>query len=288
MSWLEPGQQLLTTSQYWGPYQTLCEEHGRRLDTFNMFSKEGGLDLAALDAKLTDHLATQGRVLLFLNDPCQNPTGYSMSPAEWSQVVERLLAHASQGPITLLVDMAYFLYGAAAEPRAFLSSLVPLLGKVGLLFAWSASKSYTHYGLRVGALIACVQDDKERAQVSASLAYSCRGTWSNCNAGGLIAVTRMLIDPALAKACDAERDVLKHLLQARVEAFNTLARPKGLVYPRYEGGFFVTVFTDDAKERALRMKEKGVFVVPGKGSLRVALCSVPARDVGRVVDALSA
>ena len=49
----------------------------------------------------------------------------------------------------------------------------------------------------------------------------------------------------------------------------------------------MTVFADDAHERALRMKEKGVFVVPPKGALRVALCSVAEKDVPRLVDALA-
>ncbi len=35
------------------------------------------------------------------------------------------------------------------------------------------------------------------------------------------------------------------------------------------------------------MKEKGVFVVPQKGALRVALCSVPEKDVERLVSALA-
>ena len=41
---------------------------------------------------------------------------------------------------------------------------------------------------------------------AAALSYSCRGTWSNCNRGGLRAITRLLADPALAKACDTERE----------------------------------------------------------------------------------
>ena len=101
------------------------------------------------------------------------------------------------------------------------------------------------------------------------------------------AVTRLLSDEKLRTATDGERDELKKLLGARVAAFNELAKAKGLRYPRYEGGFFVTVFADDAQERALRMKEKGVFVVPSKGCLRVALCSVAERDVTRLVDALA-
>jgi aromatic-amino-acid transaminase len=303
-NFLEPGQSLLTTSYYWGPYQTLCDEADRKVSTFRMFAAQadggagaGALDVDALDRALVAQLQSQRRALVFLNDPCNNPTGYSMRPSEWSAVVERLVARASEGAITLLVDMAYFAYGAR-DPRAFLRELVPLLGKVGLLFAWSASKTFTHYGLRVGALVACFADEKERALTENAFSYSSRGTWSNCSRGGQLAITRLLTEKALAASCEGEREALKGLLRARVDAFNALAPARGLVYPRYEGGFFVTVFHDDPLAKAAAMKEKGVFVVPqrapageagsqGRGALRVALCSVAERDVARLVDALA-
>ena len=286
-NYLEPGQSLLTTDFFWGPYQTLCDESDRKLGTFTMFDPEGRLDTNALDASLKKQIAEQKRALVFINDPCHNPTGYSMTPEEWQGVVERLLAHADEAPITLLVDTAYFEYGARKNPRAFLKELRPLLGKTGLLFAWSASKTFTHYGLRVGAIVSCVPDPKERAATDAAFSYSCRGTWSNCTRGGMRAVTRLLTEPSLAASSSAEREELKSLLASRVVAFNHAAKAKGLVYPRYEGGFFVTVFTDDAPARAARMREKGVFVVPSKNALRVALCSVAEADVPRLVDALA-
>jgi aromatic-amino-acid transaminase len=286
-NYLEPGQAMLTTSFFWGPYQTLCDESERKLATFTMFDAEGKLDTKALDRAITEQIAAQKRALVVINDPCHNPTGYSMRPDEWSEVVERLLAHGSSAPITLLVDTAYLAYAARSSPRAFLKELRPLLGKVGLAFAWSASKTFTHYGLRVGAIVACVPDEKERKITEAALSYSSRGTWSNCTRGGMRAITRLLTEPSMAASSDAERDELKTLLGARVTAFNHAAQARGLTYPRYEGGFFVTVFTDNAHERALQMKEKGVFVVPAKGALRVALCSVAEKDVPRLVDALA-
>jgi len=285
-NYLEPGQSLLTTSFYWGPYQTLCDEADRKIATFSMFGADGKLDVAALDRAVGEQLTAQGRVLLFLNDPCNNPTGYSMHPSEWKQVVDTLLAHAEKGPVTLLVDMAYFAYNPQ-DPRAFLKELRPLLGKTGLLFAWSASKTFTHYGLRIGALFACIPDAAERTQTANAFSYSCRGVWSNCSRGGMKAITQLLTDPALAAACDQERDALKQLLGARVAAFNALASHTALRYPRYEGGFFVTIFDDDAIARAARMKEKAVFVVPSKNAMRVALCGVPVADVERLVAALS-
>lgn len=283
-NYLEPGQALLTPNLYWGPYQTVCDEHGRLLETFRMFDAQGRLDVAALDEAMRAQLERQGRVLLFLNDPCNNPTGYSMAREEWRAVVTALLAHADR-PVTLLVDTAYSQYGGS-DPRAFLAELVPLLGRVGLLFAWSASKSFTAYGLRVGALVAVV-DDAERASTRAALSYSCRGTWSNCVRGGMWAVTRLLSNASLAAAADRERAQLRALLMRRVQAFNAAAKVKGLRYPRYEGGFFVTVFLDEAQKAAQAMRKRGVYVVPQAEGVRVALCGVPEASVPRLVDALA-
>jgi aromatic-amino-acid transaminase len=292
-NFLEPGQAALTTSWFWSPYRTLCDELDRKLETFTMFDGGGRLDVAALDAELAKHLEKQGRALVIVNDPAHNPTGYSMADGEWASLAECLGRRGADRPVTLLVDCAYFLYGAKdRDPLAFLRHLRPLLGRIVVLFAWSASKSFTHYGLRVGALIACAGDQGERAQIASALSYSSRGTWSNCNHGGLAAITRVLVDPKMKGAVDAERNALKDALSARVDAFNSLARARGLRYPRYDGGFFVTVFDDRPRETADAMKQAGVFVVPqaaaGGGVLRVALCAIALRDVPRLVDALGA
>jgi aromatic-amino-acid transaminase len=286
---LEPKQALLTTSRYWSPYKTIADENDRAVDTFEMFDGDGELDVAALSKKVDEHLETQGRVLLFINDPCQNPTGYTMHERQWRAVVDVLLAASTRGPITLLVDVAYWLWGFG-DPHAMLPWLEPLLGKVGLAFAWSASKSFTQYGARVGALVFVDPDAGRRKRTLDALAYACRGTWSNCNAAGMAAITQVLTDPSLHAKVDAERRALQQLLNGRVKAFNEIAK-KTLRYPRYDGGFFSTVFVPgktvaEAQRAAAAMREDGVYVVPIADSLRVALCSVAERDVPRLVKSL--
>jgi aromatic-amino-acid transaminase len=291
-NFLERGQALLTPSWYWSPYATLADESDRLLETFEMFAPDGSLDIAAFDAALDRQLRTQGRSLVVLNDPAHNPTGYSMSDADWRGIVDRIAARAGAGPVTLLVDCAYLAYGASEAPRAFLRYLVPLVGKATVLFAWSASKSFTLYGQRVGALVACVADPKERDLVRSALSYSCRGTWSNCNRGGMTAVTRLLAHPESARAVSEERRELSRVLLSRVATFNRCAKARGLKFPRYEGGFFVTVFLPRATETAAAMRRIGVYVVPqtredGQGALRLALCAVPENEVKRLVDAVA-
>jgi aromatic-amino-acid transaminase len=281
-NFVERGESVLTTSFYWGPYKTLAEEGDRRLSTFGMFNEQGGLDAADLERRLTEQLGAQGRALLVLNAPCHNPTGYSFDDDEWSAIADILGRASSRGPISLLIDVAYLHY-AAIDLSSCLIRVLGLAGKVLPLFAWSASKSFTEYGLRVGALVAVHPDPAHRAHLKAALSYSCRGTWSNCNAGGMAAITRLLSEPELRARVERERALLKGLLSKRVLRWNELASKAKLRYPRYDGGFFTTVFCEDAQGVAVRLKADGIFVVPQAGALRVALCSVPEHDIARLV-----
>lgn len=283
-TFLERGQSLLTSSFYWGPYATICDEHERALTTFPMFGRDGGFDLEGFARGLDETAARQGRVLVFLNDPCHNPTGYSMTAAEWTGASAALADVAKRVPTTVLADVAYLAY--AKDTRSFLKHLEPLAERAAVLFAWSGSKAFTQYGQRIGALVACTHDAAAREAIQRALAWACRGTWSNCNAAGQYAVARCLTDATLKAKVDGERDRLRSLLDARVAAFNEAARGTALRYPRYDGGFFVTVFSPEAKAHAEQLKKRGVFVVPSAGALRVALCSVAGADVAAVVGAI--
>ena len=285
-NFLEPGQSVLTTSFFWGPYKTLTDEGDRRLTTFRMFNEHGHLDTEDLDEQLTEQQAREGRALIFLNSPCHNPTGYSFDDAEWSAVVDVVGRASARGPVTLLIDLAYALYGAN-DPRAATGRLLELAGKALLLFAWSASKAFTEYGLRVGALVAVHPDPAERQRVHNALSFSCRGTWSNCNAGGMAAITRILTDPELHARVDRERAALKALLDQRVARWNELAGPARLRYPRCDGGFFTTVFCEEADVAAAKLRADGIFVVPQQGALRVALCSVTDREIPQLVEGIA-
>ncbi len=286
INFLDTGQKLLTTSYFWGPYGILAHHTRRKCETFEMFRPDGGIDTDALRTALDRHLEEQGRGLVVMNTPCHNPTGYSLNDEDWSGMVEVLLAASERGPVSLLLDMAYAKF-AQPGPQQWRSHVEKLLGKVTVLFAWSASKAFAQYGSRIGACVAVEADPDERAAIQNALGYSCRGTWSNCNHLGMLAIARLLTDPELRQRCDEERDALRNLLYERVEVFNELAAKQGLRYPRYEGGFFVTVFTPDALRTAERMKELGVFVVPLQGAVRAAICATPAARIPQMVDALA-
>lgn len=286
VSFLEPGQALLTTSYFWSPYEIIATHTGRRVETFAMFDSGGRFNLPALEEGLEKQFVKQGRAMAVLNFPCHNPTGYSLDEDEWAGLTDVVSRMGAKAPLTLLFDIAYAKFGAPGKER-WVDHLQRLSLDAQVLIAWSASKAFAQYGSRIGCLIALQHDEEERRRVFNALSYACRGTWSNCNHLGMLAITELLTHPESKAASEAERRELVELLDQRVEAFNAAAQAAGLEYPRYEGGFFVTVFSDDAKLSARVMRDEGVFAIPVRGAVRLALCSVPVPQIPRLVEALA-
>ena len=285
-TFLADGQAVYTTSFYWKPYETLARHAGRTLRTFPMFDGRGAFDLAAFESGLDALAAEQGRAFVLLNFPCHNPTGYSLDPAEWEALGQILKASGERVPTTLCVDLAYARY-AKPEASEWIARVQPAIDTCTLLVAWSASKGFAQYGARIGALLALGPDAQESARIQAALTWVCRGTWANCNHAGMLAITALLVGPVSTARVEQEHARLRSLLAERVATFNREAARVGLRTPRYEGGFFVLVFTPDAKATAEHARSRGVFVVPGKGAVRVAISSTSCQDMPRLVEALA-
>ena len=286
MNFLEPGQALYTSSYYWSPYRIIAGHNHRSVATFPMFDGNGAFNVEGFESGLNELLERQGRALVILNFPCHNPTGYTLNEGEWEAVRDALARSSSRGPVALLVDLAYAHFGAQ-DRHLWARVMEPVAGDVTILAAWTASKSFAQYGARVGALVAAIPDPAARQDVANALSYTCRGSWSNCNHLGLLAITDLITRDEYKERVAADRRVLVDLTATRVEAFNRCASAKGLKYPRYEGGFFVSVFTPNGKRTAEVAAEMGVFVVPMDGAVRLALCAVAESDVELLVDAVA-
>ena len=83
----EIGDTILTSDWYWGPYKTLAEENLRKLSVFSLFDNEKRFNLNSFEMKVKELLTRQNSLVILLNSPAQNPTGYALSDEEWEQVI---------------------------------------------------------------------------------------------------------------------------------------------------------------------------------------------------------
>ena len=208
-NYLDMGEAVITTEFYWGPYKGICEEHGRKLETFSMFNSQGGFNLEALDEKMAEVAERQKQILLILNTPANNPTGYTMTPQEMAGVVELIRKYAKdeERKITLCLDVSYIDYDAEfEESRRIFDELTDMPENTMVTVIFSMSKSFTMCGLRCGAIV-CLSPTEEAARCfKDAMTFSSRSTWSNVIRPAQKVLVDICLDEDLKREADSQRE----------------------------------------------------------------------------------
>ena len=276
-NYTEKGDEILTSDWFWSPYTTISEEAGRTISTFQLFTDEGNFNIKDFKKRFKEILDKQDRLMAIINTPAQNPTGYSVSDSEWDEILE-FLKEESKNPnkkIILLVDTAYIDFaGEEDEKRKFFTKFSNLPDNIFVMAAFSTSKGYTMYGLRLGALIGMSSNEDIANEFKVSSLHSGRANWSNGNRGGMLVVAEIFNNKDLFEKYTIEKNEWKGILRKRAEAFVEASNEIGLELLPYRDGFFVSLPCDKPYEISDALIEKNIFMVPlGKG-LRFAVCAV--------------
>ena len=273
----EAGDQVLTSDWHWAPYNTIAGEIGRSIATYEMFTAGGDFNIDSFKAKVHELLAGQESLVIILNTPAHNPTGYSLTIDDWNKVIDVLCEGAKSGKtIVPLIDAAYIDFaGDEDEYRKFFDLFVRFPENVLPIVAYSLSKTCTLYGGRCGAMI-CVAKTPEIAEEFRNVCeFSSRGSWSNSAKFGQVILSRIYEDAELLDKVNEERAAARDMLLARGKAFSEAARECGLEIVPYDAGFFVSVPCDDPDAASAALEKEDVFLVPLAKGLRLSLASVP-------------
>lgn len=279
-----PGDTILTSNWFWSPYGIIASEIGRKLDTYEMFNEQGGLNVAGMEAKIREILADQEGIVVIFNAPAHNPTGYTPTDAEWNALVEMLKDLSASGKkITFMLDIAYIDFaGDSVKAREFLPKFGNLPENVLVIAGFSASKGFTFYGLRTGAML-CITPKKEIAEEFARVtSFASRGSWSNCTRAGQLALARVFNDEALLKKVFDERKDLEELLSRRCETFKAAAAEARLRTCPFTAGFFVTVPCDNDDAVNEELFKDNIFGIAIGGGVRIAISAI-SEDACRAV-----
>ena len=85
-NFLEPGQTVLIPEIAWPVYQLMANENGLKAVSYSLF-EEDHFNITNLKQLILENLQSQDKLILLINDPCQNPTGYSLSISEWQELI---------------------------------------------------------------------------------------------------------------------------------------------------------------------------------------------------------
>lgn len=278
----EPGDEVLTADWHWGAYGRLCSDNCRSLATFEMLTEDQHLNIESLKEEVERLAKKQENVLVIINTPAHNPTGYSVSDSEWNQIISYLKEVVSRGKnkIILGVDVAYLDFaGDKDEVRKMFAKLGNLPEAILPVVIYSMSKGYTLYGQRVGALIGISSSKDIAEEFYNAASYTSRATWSNINRAGMHALVEIGQNPEKQAAYESERDSYYKLIRERADIFVAEAKECDLTMVPYHGGFFLSIPTDKSDLLCKELHNDKIYLVPLKKGARVAICAVPKKKI---------
>ena len=281
-NYMDENDTALCGDWFWGTYKNICKDLRRNFVTYKMFDENLQFNFAELEKKIAEILPKQERLVVFLNTPGHNPTGFSVNETDFGKILDILQkqSKANNKPIILVLDVAYIDYaGDKDEVRKIFKQLETLPKNIFTIVCYSMSKGFTLYGQRCGAMIGCSCDKEIVDEFFEINKFSCRTTWSNGNRAAMQTLITIQKDPVLLAAVQAERKQNFDMIRARADIFTAEAKECGLKMVPYVAGFFMSIPAKDSDKVCELLKKENIFCVPLAAGVRVAVCGVPLPKV---------
>lgn len=276
---LDEGQTLLFPNLSWGPYAGIAQNRNLKISKYPLFNN-GVFNFEGFFKSASDIIAREQKLVTILNDPCNNPTGYSLTKEEIQTIVHYL--NSQSVPILLIYDAAYldFSFEDRDLVRTKFQMFSQLNENIAVGIAFSASKTFAVYGQRLGAQILIGKNHEMINDLYNAANFTARNNWSNCNKGLINLIIGMNNDYELKKTYLNELDLVVGTIKKRALLFLEQAKEVSLKTYPYQSGFFVTIPCQDRDLALQILKDKAkLFLLPFDNSVRVALCSVTLDEV---------
>jgi aromatic-amino-acid transaminase len=277
---VNPAAQLLISDPSWENHRALFGAAGFGVTTYPYYdAPRRGVDF---DGMLGALKRAQTGTVVVLHACCHNPTGYDLTPEQWTQVV----AAIKQGQLVAFLDMAYQGFGEGitedgAVIRQFLDA------GIDFLVSTSFSKSFSLYGERVGALsVVCATPD-EATRVLSQLKVLIRTNYSNPPTHGAQVVTTVLSTPALRALWEEElagmRLRIKQMRSTLLDKLRAAGINRDMGFITQQKGMFSYSGLNATQMNRLR-SEFGIY---GVDSGRICVAALNSRNIDAVVSAIA-
>ncbi len=278
LNMLDEDDIVLAPNIAWGSYKLMAEQFKLQYQTYNLI-KGDDFDLTYFKECVNNALNQKNKIYIIINDPAHNPTGLSMGKENWDKIIEFLNTYVDK-EIILMNDVAYIDYAFKDDAKDYMQSFNQANDNIMILMAYSLSKSFTFYGVRLGALYIINKNETNINSVYNVLEKGCRTIWSNVSNAGMVTFDKVMKESK--EDYLKEKDKYVRLLEKRSSIFINEAKACSLdIYP-YSDGFFITVKCDNNEIRDIwheKLMENNIFTVKVNLGIRIGICAISIKKV---------
>lgn len=278
-NYCDVNQEVLVPSIRWTNYDSIISQVGGRVKEYNLFNSDDCLDIESIKGCVDYSLKTYNRAYLLINDPCHNPTGYSMKKEEWKILLEYLKDKSNDGPIVLLVDIAYINYSLSSYKEILQMIVDSLTDNFMVHITFSASKTLSIYGFRGGALIGLSKSKEAIDDFRSSIEDSARTVWSMPSSASCRVIKESFDTKEKREELRSKLYVYRDLIKERASIFLSEAELVDLaVYP-FSSGFFILIPCSNCQEACNSLIDRYIYVVPMCGGIRISISSLTKNEI---------
>ncbi|MDE5856648.1 MAG: aminotransferase class I/II-fold pyridoxal phosphate-dependent enzyme [Anaeroplasmataceae bacterium] len=279
-NYLNPNDKVLLPDYMWGNYKQMAYECFADFTTYSLF--EGNkFNLKSVKNKIKEVKEKQNRVVLVVNDPCHNPTGYTMRYEEWQGLIDIINEATEDGtPFILLYDMAYIDYDSRGfdATRQNIRLFQRLNSSVLTILAFSGSKTMALYGLRIGAQVALAKEQSVIDEFIPANTFSARTKWSMATNLGMNLVSKVLLNETYRNKFETELKQASQMLTARANVFLEECMKVGLETLPFMCGFFITIPCKNPDAVYQKLVERKIHIIPLGNVLRVTIAAISLEE----------
>jgi aspartate/methionine/tyrosine aminotransferase len=282
---VDPGDTIILPDQFWENYSLIYGvRRGAELRTFPLFNKEKRFNAAGLKKTVLEVAKTTEKIVLLFNFP-NNPTGYSITPAEGQEIIEVVHAAASKGSrVLVIMDDAYFglFYDDEVMRESLFGQLLNMHPQVLAIKLDGPTKEQFVWGFRIGFLTYGVSGDGDQSEVCTALEQKTMGAIrsgiSNCSHLAQTIVLKALECPTYNEEKAEKVEILRRrAMKVRDVLKDEEFSPLWEAYP-FNSGYFMCLKLKNVEAEKLRvhlLDRYGVGTIAmTKWDLRITFSSV--------------
>lgn len=274
-----PQDSILVPFPGWPNYDLLISTAGSKVIKYNLIDGHGKFDYLNLENKINDLAKIQKDIILVINDPAENPTGYSMSKEDLNNL--KTVLAKTNAHVIVLFDIAYINYGPN-DPLYIFEYADTLSENVTSLFAFSLSKTLSVYGLRGGALFGFMKKD-ECDSFTKGANKLARGIYSCPTSVSIGVANNIFSNKDNTEKFNSELENNLRLLRKRDSLLINGLKEVGFKIIQTTSSFYVTFYANNAYELAEKLESKHVFLVPLSNNLiRIAVSGLNIEEISKL------
>jgi len=287
--WVDRGDRIILPDKIW-EYRMIFEVRGSaEIVQYPMFDDKGGFNLKGFRKCLLAEAEKRNKIIVLLNFP-NNPTGYTVTSAEGTNIADILTDIAAKGTnVIAVMDDAYF--GLVYEDDVLKESVfartigrdprllsIKLDGATKENYVWGLRIGFITYGAHINGAPGPVYDALER-----KTAGDVRGSISNASH---LSQTIILKSLQSSRFPSEKHEKFMIMKERAMELKDVLADPLYLQvwepYP-FNSGYFMCLRLKTVEAEPLRvhlLEKFGVGVISiGKSDIRIAFSCIEKEDI---------